>query len=312
MVSDIMLLLLMTSLDLLRSTLYVLNQFYDILVRFHAFFCTQFSRKVKVFQSDGGTEFVNANVRDFMHLHGILHSLSCPYTPQQNGRAESKHRYIVETGLSMLFHAHDSTFLWFDAFATTVYVINRLPSSILHDSSPFQLLFVYVPNYAHFKPFGCRVFPYLQDYAANKLEPRSQPCIFLGYSSIYKGFRCFDPASSRVFTTRHDQFDEHYFPFSHELSSIWLSDLDVTIFLDATGASSSSTSCQPSSPIPSSASLPAAPAHAVAHHSKPILDDLAESSSQNPHPNHIVPTEPSSASLKSRTAPPRHHMITRA
>lgn len=38
-------------------------------------------------------------------------------------------------------HAHASASLWFHAFATTVFVINRLPSSVLHDKSPFQLLF---------------------------------------------------------------------------------------------------------------------------------------------------------------------------
>lgn len=138
-----------------------------------------------------------------MHLNGIHHRLSCPYTPQQNGRAERKHRHIVETGLSMLFQAHAPTSLWFDAFATAVFVINKLSSPLLRDTSPFQLLSGSAPNYANFKPFGCRVFPYLRDYAAHKLEPRSRPCIFLGYSSIYKGFRCYDPESFRVFTTHH-------------------------------------------------------------------------------------------------------------
>lgn len=110
----------------------------------------------------------------------------------------------------MLFHVHASTSLWFDAFVRTLYVINTLPSLVLHGSSPFQLLFGYAPNYANFKPFGCRVFRL--DYATIKLEPRSRPCIFLGYSSIYKGFRCFDYVSYQVvFTTRHAYFDEQCF-----------------------------------------------------------------------------------------------------
>lgn len=104
-----------------------------------------------------------------MSLHSIFHRLSCTYTPRQNGRAERKHRHISKTGLSMMFYAHAPASLWFDAFATAVYVINRLPSSALHDKSPFELLFGSIPNYLNFKSFDCRVYPFLRDYDEHKL-----------------------------------------------------------------------------------------------------------------------------------------------
>ncbi|GJW08870.1 zinc finger, CCHC-type containing LTR copia-type gag-polypeptide [Tanacetum coccineum] len=66
----------------------------------------QLSRKIKVFKVNRSTEFVNHTVQKFFEDNGTLHRLSCPYTPQQNGRAERKHRHLVETGLAMLFHAH--------------------------------------------------------------------------------------------------------------------------------------------------------------------------------------------------------------
>ena len=65
--------------------------FYAVLESFIKLVQTQFSRKIKVFQSDGGTEFVNKIVRNIFAENGTLHQLSCPYTPQQNGRAERKH-----------------------------------------------------------------------------------------------------------------------------------------------------------------------------------------------------------------------------
>lgn len=52
-----------------------------------------------------------------MNLHSIYHRLSCPYTPQQYGRAECKHHHIYEIRLSMMFHAHAPASLWFDAFS---------------------------------------------------------------------------------------------------------------------------------------------------------------------------------------------------
>jgi hypothetical protein len=47
----------------------------------------------------------------------------------------------------------------------------------------------------------------------HKLAPRSLPCIFLGYPADTKGYRCYDPESRRVLTSRHVSFDESCFPF---------------------------------------------------------------------------------------------------
>lgn len=62
--------------------LHAKSKFFDIFVRFHKFVCNQFSSTIKVFQRDGGTEFVNSRVQDFMYSLGIHHRMLCPYTPQ--------------------------------------------------------------------------------------------------------------------------------------------------------------------------------------------------------------------------------------
>ena len=38
----------------------------------------------------------------FLQHHGIVRQISCPYTAQQNGKVERKHRHIVEMGLCLL------------------------------------------------------------------------------------------------------------------------------------------------------------------------------------------------------------------
>lgn len=55
--------------------------------------------------------------------------------------SERRHRHIVETGLSLLTHASMSLSYWTYAFATTVYLINRMPTPTLHLSSPCEKLF---------------------------------------------------------------------------------------------------------------------------------------------------------------------------
>jgi len=120
---------------------------------------------------------------------------SCPNTPSQNGRAERKHQHITEIGLTMLFHANVPLNLWVEAFSTTVFTINRLPTPVLNGVSPFKILYGKSPTHGLFFILSCLCFPYLRDYNKHKFEPRSLLCIFLGYNSSYKGFRCLDPKS---------------------------------------------------------------------------------------------------------------------
>lgn len=99
----------------------------------------------------------------------------------------------------MLFHAKLPKFFWVEAFLTAMFLINRLPSQAIAMESPFYRLFSRHPDYSILKVFGCRCFPYLKDRASTKFEPKSYPCIFIGYSSIHKGFRCFHPPSRKAY-----------------------------------------------------------------------------------------------------------------
>ncbi|GJW16872.1 retrovirus-related pol polyprotein from transposon TNT 1-94 [Tanacetum coccineum] len=214
--------------------------FYSVLPVFINLVQTQCSRKIKTFQSDGGTEFVNQIVRKIFEDNGTFHRFSCPYTSQQNGRAERKHGHIVETGLAMLFNAHVPASYWVDAFTTATFIINRLPTPLLKNKSPFELLFNQHPQYDNFRTYGCQVFPYLRDYSQHKLEPRSIPCIFIGYSLQHKGYRCLDLTTSRVFVSRHARFNETVFPFIGSSCNPNISTLELTTFLSDVPQSPSS------------------------------------------------------------------------
>ena len=208
------------------------SDFFDIFLQFQKLVENQYSTKIKIFQSDGGAEFTSNRFQSHLQQFGIHHQMSCPYTPSQNGRAERKHRHVTETGLALLFHSHVPPRYWVDAFSTATYIINRLPLPVLGGLSPFEVLFGKSPNYENFHPFGCRVYPCLRDYAPHKFSPRSLPCIFLGYSSSHKGFRCFDTTTSRTYITRHARFDEHFFPFSNTSSATSIADIGLSNFFE--------------------------------------------------------------------------------
>jgi transposase InsO family protein len=88
-----------------------------------------FNTNIKAIQSDWGGEYRAVN--KLLQQLGILHRVSCPHTHQQNGVIERKYRHIVETGLALLSQTHLPLPFWDDAFSTTCYLINRMPTTIL-------------------------------------------------------------------------------------------------------------------------------------------------------------------------------------
>jgi hypothetical protein len=59
-----------------------------------------FNSSIKILRTDGGTKFKPI----FTIFPHITHQISCPYTPQQNGVAERKHRHIIEFHLPYLLN----------------------------------------------------------------------------------------------------------------------------------------------------------------------------------------------------------------
>ena len=78
---------------------------YSVFIAFYNYVNTQFSSKIKILQSDGGGEYTSHKLKLFFHAKGIVHQKSCPYTPEQNGLAERKHRHLIETTITLLQHA---------------------------------------------------------------------------------------------------------------------------------------------------------------------------------------------------------------
>lgn len=62
----------------------------------------QFGHYPKKIRSDGGGEFTGGSLRKYFTECGIVHEQTAPYSPQQNGVAERKNRYLVEMLRCML------------------------------------------------------------------------------------------------------------------------------------------------------------------------------------------------------------------
>lgn len=196
--------------------IYLLKNKSDVFQKFHDFqnlVERMFNKKILSIQSDWGGEYRKLN--SFFERIGISHHVSCPYAHQQNGSAERKHRHIVEIGLCLLAHASMPLKFWDEAFTTAAYLINRLPSKVIHFQTPMEKLFHTKPNYSFLWIFGCAVWPNLRPYNQHKLQFRSKQCAFIGYSGLHKGYKCLDISTGRVYISRDVVFDESVFPFAN-------------------------------------------------------------------------------------------------
>nr|GFA80957.1 retrovirus-related Pol polyprotein from transposon TNT 1-94 [Tanacetum cinerariifolium] len=72
----------------------------------------------------------------FGNGNGTHHRLSCPYSPQQNGRAERKQRYITETNLAMMFNAHVPASMWTHAFDLLLILLTALHQALFAAKEP--------------------------------------------------------------------------------------------------------------------------------------------------------------------------------
>ncbi|PKU78515.1 Retrovirus-related Pol polyprotein from transposon TNT 1-94 [Dendrobium catenatum] len=255
------------------------------------------SRSIKCIRTDGGGEYLSHTFTEFLKTNGIMHQISCPYTPEQNGVAERKHRHIIETTRSLLHTAHIPYTYWPDAVLTAVYLINRLPSRNTKNLSPFELLHNTKPNYTHLRTFGCACYPLLPSHTRHKLQPKSKQCVFIGYSDTHKGYKCLDVSNNKVFVSRHLTFDEQMFPFSIQQDNKLNNHIDP--------------------PAPSFMLIPESVSRSQQHTSQSHLDkDLPTDIQTIQRESVPVPTENCiSAALPSQpcspAAPISHHMITR-
>ncbi|GKE69830.1 retrovirus-related pol polyprotein from transposon TNT 1-94, partial [Tanacetum coccineum] len=134
-------------------------------------------------RSDNAKEYFLETFQSYMLQHGILHESSCVYRPAQNGVAKRKNRHLLEVARALLFQMTVPKLFWADAVSTTYFLINRMPSV---DTQP----------------------------NVTKLDPKLLKCVFLGYSCIQKGYRCYSPQLHSYLVSRDVTFHEDlpYFP----------------------------------------------------------------------------------------------------
>jgi histone deacetylase 1/2 len=180
----------------------------------HSFICLLHSYSVTMIVSDNGREFDNAKLHSLVATHGIHIHFSCPYTSQQNSKAEHIIRTVNDIVRSFLFQASLPPRFWVEALHHATHVLNRLPTKTISAPSSYFSLHNTHPDYSSLHIFGCLCYPNTASTMSHKLAPYSSACIFLGYSPHNKSYRCMDLATHRILISRHVVFDDSNFPYA--------------------------------------------------------------------------------------------------
>ena len=170
-----------------------------------------FNLPIVALYSDNGGEYIK--LKSFLSSNGISHYTTPPHTPELNSTAERRHRHLAETARALLHHANLPSQFWSFAFTMAAYLINRLPTPNLNMQSPYFTLHKQHHNIRRLHSFGCLCFPWLKPYTHHKLQPKSIPCIFIGYSPSQYAYQCLDPKTNKIYTSRHVVFHDNQFPY---------------------------------------------------------------------------------------------------
>ena len=159
-------------------------------------------------RTDRGGEFANKAFDQYLTAHSIRREYTTPYTPEQNYVVERDNRTIMEGVRSCLHQAKINIRFWAEAVQYLVNTFNRTCTRILYAYTPFEAYFGLPPSVSHLRPFGCPTYVHIPAASRQKLDPKAQQGIFVGYSDESKAFRIWISSKSQLVTSRDVTFDE--------------------------------------------------------------------------------------------------------
>ena len=91
---------------------------------------------------------------------------------------------------------------------TAVYLMNWCTTSGVHEVTLHEKYFGKKSDLLHTWIFGAIAYVHIPDEKRQKLDPKSEKCILVGYSLEQKGYKCYNPSTRKSRVSRDVVFDE--------------------------------------------------------------------------------------------------------
>jgi hypothetical protein len=103
---------------------------------------------------------------------------------------------------------------WGYALETAAFTLNRAPSKSI-ETTLYELWFGAEPKLSFLKVWGCEA--YVKRLKPDKLEPKAEKCVFIGYPKETIGYTFYHRSEGKVFVAKNGSFLEKEF-LSKEVS----------------------------------------------------------------------------------------------
>ena len=92
---------------------------------------------------------------------------------------------------------------WGYALETAAFMLNRAPSKSV-EMTPYELWFGKKPKLSFLKVWGCDT--YVKKLQLDKLEPKSEKCVFIGYPKEIVGYTFYHRSEGKIFVAKNGSF----------------------------------------------------------------------------------------------------------
>ena len=138
----------------------------------------QLEKHIKILRSDRDGEYLSSEFQQYLIDNRIVSQLSVPGTPQQNGVSERRNITLLNMVRSMLSYSMLPISFWGYALRTAIYILNDVPFKSV-PQTPHELWIGHKLSLHHLRIFGC--LAHVLKRKIEKIESRSETCIFVGY-----------------------------------------------------------------------------------------------------------------------------------
>src|SRR3954471_22697304 len=172
------------------------------------------NKKIKFLRSDRGGEYLSYEFSLHLKQCGIVPQLTPPGTPPRNGVSERRNHTLLDMVRSMMSLTDLPLLFWGYALETAAFTLNRAPSKSV-ETTPYELWFGAKPKLSFLKVWGCEA--YVKKLMPDKLEPKAEKCVFIGYPKETVGYTFYHRTEGKVFVAKNGSFLDKEF-LSKEVS----------------------------------------------------------------------------------------------